>query len=93
MTHADSDASRSGTKPAQDTHTPEWPPPDVRRFNRLLTFLEVVARLLLPDWVSPQWPGQPTPERRLEFLTWLAIACMVGVLVLGAWLAGLIPPG
>ena len=87
-------ASRSDDAPGhRDPPVGEWPPPAVRRFNRMLKVLEVVATLLLPNWVQPQWPGRGTPERRLEFLTWLVIASVVALLVLGAWLAGLIPPG
>jgi hypothetical protein len=63
------------------------------RFNRVLNVLDLAASLLLPDSVYPWWPSRPSEERRLRFVAWALVAGCIAVLALGAWIAGLIPPG
>jgi hypothetical protein len=92
----DGDAPGPASRPpseapgSSDTRATGWPPADVVRFNRVLDVLELAAAFLLPGWIYSRWPGRPSEERRLEFLTWLVVASVIALLALGAWLAGLI---
>jgi hypothetical protein len=60
--------------------------------NGVRRALELVARVLFPDQVDPQSESE-REARRLKTLTELVLLVVVGLLALGAWLAGLIPPG
>ena len=61
-------------------------------FNGVRRIFELVARVLFPDLVNPQSESE-REARRLKTLTELVLVVVIGLLALGAWLAGLIPPG
>ena len=62
-----------------------------RRLHLILDLLEEVVVALLPVWLRP--PGRTPEHRRAAALLWATLLAAVGLLALGAWATGLIPPG
>jgi hypothetical protein len=61
-------------------------------FNGVRRALEFLARLLFPNLVEPQSKSE-REARDLQTLIELVLLVVVGLLALGAWLTGLVPPG